>query len=122
ASAERFRKLRRVICFIDWRVGVRSGLLFFWQAVDIVAVAFGDFRILLVAIMDVKPVSKGRALALGNVKITSARRLVLKVMHSEWVRREQPVITNVPPGRVLGVGRVVKDGHADELPAHRTVV
>src|SRR5947209_14559531 len=87
------------------------------------SIFFGDLGLLLVAVVQIKAVTKCRAFACGNVEV--ARSFVwqlFEVMLAKRISREQSIVAHVPPGRMPGVLRVIEYGDADSFSIYGTVI
>src|SRR5437879_654 len=82
-----------------------------------------DFGLFGVAVVAIKPVTEGEALAFRHLQI--ARVLVRKPLEvglSKWIGREQTVVAHVPRSRVARVARMIEDRDAHGLALHRAVI
>ncbi len=72
--------------------------------------------------MDQEAVSPGHGGVGRDVKVALAFLASFEMVDPERVRREQAVVSYVPPGRVPGVRRMIKDGDPDRFSSDGTVV
>ncbi len=83
---------------------------------------FSHLSLVRIAFMEIEPILKGQTFTGADGNISYAFWFVLEVMHSERVGCEQSVITNVPPGRMFRVLRMVENGNAYDFIFHRPVI
>src|SRR6266542_3068107 len=72
--------------------------------------------------MEIETVTKGRAFPSRDREISRALWLAFEIVNAKWIRREQTIITNVPPGRMHRVLGMVKDGDANRVTFNRAVI
>src|SRR5436190_2246592 len=72
--------------------------------------------------MEVNAVAESDTLAGGNGQIAGTGGFLLKIVETEWIRGEKPVISHVPRSRMARILRMVEDGNADRFLIHRSIV
>src|SRR5687768_13088085 len=72
--------------------------------------------------MNVKTIFERNALASFDCQVARAGGLLLEIVDSEWIRREQAVVADVPPRGMPRIVRVIENGDAEGLAFDRPAV